>query len=240
MIFDGFDEDGSDAIEREELTRLLDHLHIPMQNVQDQKDMLAKLDEARKAARRAGVTEHRIGNMGSPTIKFWPLVHMIRLMSKADDAAEVDREAAACAEVQFAPKEIIGFREVFAYWAQRSDDNNSFGIYVSPSLPQQDETKSKAKAKASTMSLIGKPNGDGTEGDNSNVQWLSADGVRRVLRSLGLSLPRKEHETLETKVSSYDLDERGRMDFPDFLRLMRWILDTNFANVNMKISGHES
>jgi len=66
-------------------------------------------------------------------------------------------------------------------------------------------------------------------------QTLNRDMVRRLVRSLGISISPANAGVLDQKLMT--LDEMGRLetmelDFFGFLRLMRWILDTDFAGIN--------
>lgn len=61
-------------------------------------------------------------------------------------------------------------------------------------------------------------------------EGLKVDGVRRLVRSLGVSLDSKNAETLTNKVES--MYEDGILNFFGFLQLMRWLMDVNFAGIN--------
>ncbi|CAK0844087.1 unnamed protein product, partial [Prorocentrum cordatum] len=63
---------------------------------------------------------------------------------------------------------------------------------------------------------------------------LPGDGARKLIRYLGVPIGDSE-AALEAKLAS--LDKKGRPGFPvlefwPFLRLMRWLLDTNFKGIN--------
>lgn len=59
---------------------------------------------------------------------------------------------------------------------------------------------------------------------------LHPDSIKRVIASLGVKLSRNLSEALERKLKSFD--ENMVIGFLNFLRLMRWLLDTNFGCVN--------
>jgi len=66
-------------------------------------------------------------------------------------------------------------------------------------------------------------------------ETLPRDTVKRLVRSLGVSISPANSEKLDGKIK--ELDEFGRLEsaelnFFSFLYLMRWILDTDFAGVN--------
>jgi len=229
-LFSTYDGDKNGCIERKEMIRLIEDLHLPIENVEDQKIILEKFDAARAAARHCGIAEDEIGKMGEASIKFWPLVHMIRMFNKADDTVVMTREGDAIAEVKFAPKDVLDFREIFAYWSGIADDSR-FSPEIGVAFTDEDATNSKRQKGLSTMEIVGRPK-NGAEDSAAKTQWLSGDGVRRVLRCLGLKLTQELNANLFTKLQTFDLDNRGRLDFPDFLRLMKWMLSTNFADIN--------
>eukprot|EP00747_Dinoflagellata_sp_TGD_P146893 gnl/TRDRNA2_/TRDRNA2_176743_c0_seq2.p1 gnl/TRDRNA2_/TRDRNA2_176743_c0~~gnl/TRDRNA2_/TRDRNA2_176743_c0_seq2.p1 ORF type:complete len:479 (-),score=77.54 gnl/TRDRNA2_/TRDRNA2_176743_c0_seq2:685-2070(-) len=64
------------------------------------------------------------------------------------------------------------------------------------------------------------------------VSRMGLDGVICLLAFLGVPISGKGHEELVNKVNSLnEADPRG-LDFPDFLRLMHWLLDCNFCGIN--------
>eukprot|EP00929_Paragymnodinium_shiwhaense_P007497 TRINITY_DN111419_c0_g1_i1.p1 TRINITY_DN111419_c0_g1~~TRINITY_DN111419_c0_g1_i1.p1 ORF type:complete len:863 (+),score=300.88 TRINITY_DN111419_c0_g1_i1:117-2705(+) len=65
--------------------------------------------------------------------------------------------------------------------------------------------------------------------DEKDPTVMSKDGLRRLLATLGVKKFKKQD--LDDKVDMYD-PELGAVDFCNFLRLMRWMLDTNFGNIN--------
>jgi calmodulin len=70
------------------------------------------------------------------------------------------------------------------------------------------------------------PNGEEPKG-------VTKIGVRKLLLSLDLQITRAKSEVLGEKIQ--DLSTEGLLDFADFLRLMRWMLTTNFADINSKV-----
>merc|ERR1712061_902993 len=71
-------------------------------------------------------------------------------------------------------------------------------------------------------------------------QRLPYDHIRRLLRSLGLSISLRDKQILEAKIESLDENHRregAQLNFANFLCLMRWLLDTDFANINAVTSN---
>mmetsp|Transcript_144697 Transcript_144697/g.250500 ORF Transcript_144697/g.250500 Transcript_144697/m.250500 type:complete len:165 (+) Transcript_144697:2-496(+) len=74
--------------------------------------------------------------------------------------------------------------------------------------------------------LLGKP--------KENPQ-VSASSLRQLLASMGLNLSLQQYQELKAKtfeITSWNGSGKGCMDFADFLRLMKWMLDSNFADIN--------
>eukprot|EP00435_Cladocopium_sp_Y103_P070876 s282_g36.t1 len=59
---------------------------------------------------------------------------------------------------------------------------------------------------------------------------LTRELVRRVVRNTGLSLGPERKEILDTRLET--LEEDGKLKFHGFLRLMRWILESDFGEIN--------
>merc|ERR1712178_563037 len=73
------------------------------------------------------------------------------------------------------------------------------------------------------------------EESEPDMKEISKDGMRRLLRQLGCNLSAHQREELEGKIAELDqLNHHGipHVDFASFLRLMRWMLDNNFADIN--------
>eukprot|EP00434_Breviolum_minutum_P001075 symbB.v1.2.000941.t3/scaffold45.1/size390604/4 len=59
---------------------------------------------------------------------------------------------------------------------------------------------------------------------------LTRELVRRVVRNTGLSLGPERKEALDVRLDT--LEEDGKLKFHGFLRLMRWILETDFGEIS--------
>merc|ERR1711957_951837 len=108
---------------------------------------------------------------------------------------------------RFTLTEVDTFREVFTNWFARDK------VF-------EDE------AASNHTGLVG---GGCPRTTDEEVKELSKDCMRRLLKSMGLKLNQEQRNKLERKID--DFGTPGRVDFADFLRLMRWMLDTNFADI---------
>mmetsp|Transcript_110364 Transcript_110364/g.202326 ORF Transcript_110364/g.202326 Transcript_110364/m.202326 type:complete len:225 (+) Transcript_110364:1872-2546(+) len=69
------------------------------------------------------------------------------------------------------------------------------------------------------------------EGDAAKPdKALSRDIVRRLIRTMGVRFTTETKETLDRQLEVFAGDSVD-IDFPAFLHLMRWILDTNFGGL---------
>lgn len=61
---------------------------------------------------------------------------------------------------------------------------------------------------------------------------LTTEGIARMLRSFGVKMPKiSDYEILDTICTKCDINGNGSVDFPDFLGVMRTLLDTNFRDI---------
>lgn len=71
---------------------------------------------------------------------------------------------------------------------------------------------------------------------DTDVETLSEEQLHRIFRSAGVSLVGEGGRIRELQVGLEPLQSGGRLSFENFLKLMRWVLDTNFANLGTSIS----
>ncbi|CAJ1373729.1 unnamed protein product [Effrenium voratum] len=62
---------------------------------------------------------------------------------------------------------------------------------------------------------------------------LTRELVRRVVRQTGVSISPERKEVLDVRLDK--LEEDHKLKFHGFLRLMRWLIDTNFAEINSQM-----
>jgi len=76
--------------------------------------------------------------------------------------------------------------------------------------------------------LIGKGDGSGCV---PGIRALTLEGLAKMLKSLGLTFTAEDRSTLNNLVLECDHNKNRAVDFPDFLVLMRKLLDVNFAGI---------
>lgn len=192
--------------------------------------MLGKMDIARDKARAAGVVEDLVGTNGEPSLTFHSFLFLVRMIHRVADHAEVDRDAMMVQRTGFTQTEITEFHEIFSFWAKKvakleadamlreDEDNDMMEMTSSPTLTD----------------LMKKDHAE--EGS----EYLSLDGMQRVVRSLGLHMNHDEKKVLIDKIGNLPRSNSRKFEFLEFLLLMRWMLDTNFSTINAVLRPHAS
>jgi len=67
------------------------------------------------------------------------------------------------------------------------------------------------------------------------IPCIHPDRVRRRLRSIGVNITAKNQPELDAKIAS--CCDEGQFVFNSFLRVMRWLVDTNFGDVNAGVKS---
>lgn len=73
---------------------------------------------------------------------------------------------------------------------------------------------------------------------DTEVERLSEEQVHRIFRSAGVPLVGEGGHLRELRVGLEPLQSEGRLSFNNFLKLMRWVLDSNFANLAHQVLGN--
>merc|ERR1712187_1060968 len=139
------------------------------------------------------------------------LVQMLRVMYRRDDKRVLDREARAVEQTRYSQAEVDQFRDVFMTWFEKDKvfEDEAF---------QNLQSAGGAKVEHTPRSP-----------DEEAIKEISTGCMRRLLRSLGVSMNADHRKRLERKID--DFGTNGNLDFADFLRVMRWMLDTDFASI---------
>lgn len=70
-------------------------------------------------------------------------------------------------------------------------------------------------------------------GAADSCKALTAEGVARILRAIGIALPKaSDYALLEDICRECDFDGNGQVDFPDFLVVMSRLVGSNFRGIN--------
>lgn len=215
IVFDRYDTDGSGVLSGKEVAPLLEQLGLSTGTVQDRERVLNEIDKARAMAVAAGVSD--IGERGSGTMNFWELVQLLRLLYSHVDSQVLERENRAIEETQFKRAEVDDFREIFVDWLEKH---------------RQFLAETRAIHQNQRLSHPRWVNSRPQE-DHHDADALDGDAIRRLISSLGLRMDSAQRGQLEQKIR--DFKNGGSIVFPDFLRLMRWMLDTDFAGLTQAL-----
>jgi len=233
--FDVYDNNGNGEIEKNELIPLLGDLDFRMNTKSDQKEMLRQMDAARAKARASGLGEKFVGSDGEPSLTFHSFVFLLRMVQKGADNADVDHDAMMLKTTNFTQAEINDFREIFGYWAEKVRALEQEARLRRSSLDADVTDQPRELRRRLTMAV-------GIDHhDHSSVrhQYLSFDGMLRVVRSLGIHMNHDERKALQDAVTDLPRADHRKFEFFEFLLLMRWMLDRNFAQINSVLVERE-
>lgn len=206
QMFNAYDKNRSGDVDPHELLEILKVFGWTPSTPEEQQTILDKLDVARGAARKAG--GHDVVVDGS--IGFWTFIQLARMLRNEHDCAAVERTALLNQELRFTDVEVGEFRQIY-----RAAEQSFY---------------SEASVCARERKGLDEDNLDGQPPEAKQQKGIDRSAVRNLLQSLGLAIDyehiRQLHELLA------DLEEDNMLHFEGFLKLMRWVLDTDFADVH--------
>lgn len=241
-VFDRFDTKKSESLERGELLWMLADYGLPVQTMEWRSKIFSLMDRAREFALEAGAQKDEVEEMGSSRMRYWPTVQLLRMICRDIEGDAMEREEEARKEANFSPGETSEFRDVYLQHTRKSamavaagqDDTNKIreaAVYLGRPAPGR---RGSALPGTDKKKLVGL----GAEA------WLPLSGIQQLLKSICSELSRADTKLLESKTREiagpiedktrelHGLSEEVAVDFPKFLLLMRWMLDTNFAGIN--------
>merc|ERR1711907_770950 len=130
----------------------------------------------------------------------------------------------------FTQAEINDFREIFSFWAEKVRK-----LEMEAKLRRESEDFVPPDLKRALTRTMGI---DQTDKSNARNQYLSLDGMMRVVRSLGLQMNHDERKVLQDTISALPRAHPKKFEFFEFLLLMRWLLDNNFSGMNTALRHH--
>jgi hypothetical protein len=231
---------------------LLKDLGIPVDSKEDRKKIVGMIPQAHTNACNAELSTEEVGVNTGDTCSFWLLLHLLRLICRENESKALTLEEAAMDESRFSRAEVAEFREVFTSWVRRSnssefDTDQQEGMAHTTdmcrrrSLPRFQNAQSVPTAcdgehmqRCSTASQgVGHKETQleamlGTLTDG----YLPYKALQRLIISVSVPLCVKDTHTLKEKAVEISEREDGSVDFSDFLRILRWILDTNLADIS--------
>lgn len=231
---------------QEHLPWLLSQLGAPMHSKEQRAAVLETRAAAWRAAEAAGWSGADLGDPDSVFMTLHALVHMVRLVADLGERVQAERELHAIAQTGFSPTEVAEFREVFKAHADcRSAPkapellrrNLRLSSYVRKRTAVFIETAEDvdALAAAGEEEAILRP--------YFEVWKISKDALWNLFSTTAMRGNVKEVYAFSAKVddavnasANVGVGQEGA-DFSEFLRLMKWVLDSNFADIHGKAQG---
>lgn len=207
-LFQQYDQDRTGQIDGKRLEPLLQHIGMAPTTRAEQRLVIERLKVAREKAMAAGVDEAELCQRPG-SITFPELLQLLRMRTEEQDREQEAHVLHAAQESHFSLNEVQQFREAFVRWRTRES------IFVPPEDALVDgEGRLPAKQRQQTLS------------------GFAADDVRGLLHSLGAKLTESQRGRLDKKIDSLKGSGHVELDFAGFLRLARWLIDSNFADIN--------
>lgn len=209
--------------------------------------------------------ESEVGPPDAESLTLSTLPHLLRLLVRDREANSLKRVGQAMQIARFSRSEVGDFREVFTEWSAR--DMPSQGRIVersrcdglSPPTPVDLERPSPS---GSTMDgaqthcvmrwpALPKPEAVGRDGerrpsivdslnavqDDSETVLMQQVALQLLLCTIGMQLGTKQRKHLREKSIQVSGRHDAALDFVNFLHVMRWMLDSNFANIKVRAEG---
>lgn len=259
-LFEKHNTHKNTPLEKGELILLLIEAGIFMDTADARNEIFTMLEKARESAAEAGIETEELGKSGSSRCTFWPLVHLLRAVIHRDDKGAVRREDQAVDETRFEPTEVQDFRAIFlecSRWGQSTESEKELEQEQVPppgaspavpahrrraSLPSTTSMSSTQPLNRSSISgTAPEPQQDTSNltlkeclGGNPSGVRASVKGIQVVLfkHRMNMHLSADQRQELEHQVQMITGNQDGVIDFADFLRLMKWMLQTNFSKIN--------
>jgi calmodulin len=197
-----------------ELLWMLSDSHEIPANTQDGRHaLLLRVEAAREAAIAAGVSEEEVSHGSTKDIGFYTFVHLIRGIVRDSEEDVVTREKEAVSFARFPNGEAAEFRRVFCEFAEQEEIKSSTWKQM---LAREGKPVDKLLARL-TM-----------------VPAVPQSAIPLLLKSMGAKVPSSKlhdiNQFLAQSRSQGEADE-DTIHFGTFLRLLRWMLNADFAGI---------
>jgi len=162
---------------------------------------------------KASSPKHGEASHGDVTaIGFFTFVHLIRGFVRDSEQEVIDREKEAVSFASFSTSETNEFRRVFSDLASAEANQASIGKQLGSKGQRVDKLLARL-----TM-----------------VPAMPVSAIAVLLKSIGLHVPNNKLQELKlflAKTRSRAEVDEGTIQFATFLRLLRWMFDTDFAGI---------
>jgi len=240
-------------LDKTQLQILLHQCGIPFHTADARQVAMETLDKARQAALDAEISPQEVGNFGNFSATFWVMVQVWRIVARDNECKNIARVDEARAAASFSAADVDEFQKVFSNWVKHGPGQNEptttnrWGRIREAVMEQGRRRSVPDISEAGTQELDEMTGTDLPSKDISlesilgistvNEQLAFAD-LKNLLGGLKLKLSPTSSWTLHEKVQQLTGgDYEGALDLANFLYLMRWMLDTNFANLNNRTAS---
>jgi hypothetical protein len=230
-IFDSKREAPTSNITKGQLIGLLSGAFVPMQTLEHREAFFKSLAAARRAAVEVGALEGEVvdnvepkGEVGdggrrrrlseNDVVHFWDFLHLVRILIQEKEDAALAREKEAVEQTKFSNGEVAQFRQVF------------YGMLAEL---REEEREQEAEHRDEGESLP--PDQADQLRDLLRSSALPPCSISFLLTSFGLRASAQQQEDLQEKLHELTAATL-ELDFSCFLQLMRWMLDTDYANIS--------
>jgi len=208
--------EGPGYVSKGQLLWMLADSGMPVNKASGRRDLYLSLDRARRKALDAGVAEEEVGQIGSPRIRFFPVVHLARAFLKNLHQKVLEREEAAMRAVRFSSTEVMELRSLFEREAQECIKEDQ--------LNDKEGEETHKRSLGTVIRLLGQE------------ARVPISKVILMTARIGARIKISQKEELYFKIRELCVLDPGEthrgIDFPCFLQLMQWMVDTNFGDIN--------
>jgi len=227
---------GSKELEKGELLWFLVDFEVHVSTLEERRKLFERLEIARTKALEAGVEEADAGKAASPTT-LHVFLHFLQAWRLEKQQGLLEEEEKVMDKARFSLAEVQEFRTLFMEWVKRS------GVLGADDTEQEKPAglapQAGSPGRRSSLPNIVQPSAvrqasksaPATTSDPKAV--LSAKYLMMLLASIGLQLNSEQRVEMDGKLRQImsGTGDHG-LDFGSFLLLMRWMLDSNFADIN--------
>jgi len=141
---------------------------------------------------------------GVVQVNFWEFVQLARMIQRHDETVYEEQMSKMAQSLKFTHHELAEFQEIFHTWASKS---------------HQDDSDAES--------------GDDNDPHSHKKESITKEYARRLVRTLGLKFNPETRKQFDDELNMLNpLSEL--LDFHQFLKLMRWLLDTGFVDEQTK------
>jgi len=236
-VFQKYDADGSGVLGQTQLLMLLHNCGMPMQKASQKRQAIEMLDSARTAALNAGISAEDVGEFGTSSATFCTMVHAWRIIARSNEpenVARVEKTRLACS---LSLSEVEEFQKVYAQHVKQpldpDSDSDSDAEEPEEALASSSGCKANRRLNAARNAC---PEPDtileGILGMNPINEMLNFENFKKLLGNVSLEMGKAAADSLEKEMLALTGSTEGPLDFANFLSMMKWMLDTDFAHLN--------